>query len=84
MVLWTRHNDTKSIVIILKVTICQYTGPETNHPLNKKEEKGLGAMIELKHKGGKEGVLRAAALGASALFLIGCIALFTCSLPCKG
>ena len=27
VVMWTRHNDTQSIVIVPKVTICQYPGP---------------------------------------------------------
>ena len=65
VVTWTRHNDTRSILIILEVRACQYTEPETNHPLNKKEEQDLGGRIELKPQGGNEGVLWGAALGAS-------------------
>ena len=43
----------------------------------------MGPRTRPKDKGGNEGVLRAPALGASALSLIGCIALLTSSLPCK-
>ena len=80
----TRHKETLSIVIILKVGI--FTIPERRlcPPFVKKEEVQLGARTRLNNKGGNEEVSRAAALGASKFLLTGCIALLACSLPFKG